>query len=304
MKVEYLIRSLLFLPAHVEKLMDKASKCNADVLSLDIEDSCQTPENKQIARDNIKRYIENGLFKGRIVFPRVNDRESGELLKDVYQLSIPGITGFIYPKCQNSQDVFFIGKLLETIEYEKGYPIGTFKLILLIETTGAVAHINEICEACPERVVAIAFGHGDYIADLGGIDDENDRDNIYLARATVANAAKANGLIPLDIVHVKLHDTADLEKEANDARRLGYEGKMTVHPKEIDICNKFFSPSEEQVTWAKEMIELSENAVTEGRSVAVKNSKFVAPPMLRMAKAIMEKYRKCCDHDNKRLSSC
>ena len=91
MTVDYLMRSLMFVPAHNEKLMDSALKRDPDVLLLDIEDSVQPVENKQIARDNIKRYVQEGKFGNRKIFPRVNDRESGHLLQDVYQLTIDGI---------------------------------------------------------------------------------------------------------------------------------------------------------------------------------------------------------------------
>jgi len=94
----YLFRSLMFVPGHNEKLLASASKSNADVLLLDIEDSVQPVENKQVARDKITKWISKGSFKNHFVFPRVNDRESGELLKDVYQLTIDGVHGFMYPK--------------------------------------------------------------------------------------------------------------------------------------------------------------------------------------------------------------
>lgn len=288
MKVDYLTRSLLYLPAHKDHLLQKAVSCGADMLALDIEDSCQPKENKQIARDNIIKYVKQGWFSGQKIFPRVNDRESGELLKDVYQLTIQGVTGFIYPKSTNGQDVYFIGKLLETIEYEKGFPVGTFKLIPLIETTGAVAHINDICEACPERVIAVGFGAEDYMTDLGGLHDANGS-SIYVARAIIANAAKAHEIVPLDIVHMQVHDLDDLQREMDVARRLGYEGKMLVHPKEIEPCHKCFSPTEAQVAWAEEIVVLSEEAVREGRGVAYKNNKFIGPPMLKMAKEILLK---------------
>ena len=119
----FLMRSLMFVPAHNERLMNSAIRSDADVLLLDIEDSVQPFENKQVARNNILRYVSEGKFDGRILFPRINDRESGELLRDVYQLTVEGITGFMYPKAKTGRDVYFIGKLLETIEYEKGFPI-------------------------------------------------------------------------------------------------------------------------------------------------------------------------------------
>ena len=145
----------MFVPAHNSRLMDSACRVSADVLLPDIEDSVQPSENKQIARDNILKYISENKFKNRILYPRINDRESGHLLKDVYQLTVKGITGFVYPKATCGQDIYFIGKLLDTIEYEKGFPVGTFKLIPLIETTGAVLNVQDICKASP-RVVAVA----------------------------------------------------------------------------------------------------------------------------------------------------
>ncbi len=288
MKVDYLTRSLLYLPAHKEHLIHNALKSGADMLALDLEDSCQPNENKQIGRDNIVRCLNEGLLEGKKVFPRVNDRESGELLKDIYQLTLKGITGFVYPKCTTGKDIYFIGKLLETIEYEKHIPIGYFKLIPLIETTGAVANINEVCQSCPERIIAVGFGAEDYMTDLGGQHDDNGN-SIFTARAIIANAAKAHGIIPLDIVHMQVHDLEDLEREMIVARSLGYEGKMLVHPKEIPVCHQVFSPSAEQVEWAEEIVSLSEEAIREGRGVAYKNNKFIGPPMLKMAKNILQK---------------
>ncbi|MDD4266203.1 MAG: aldolase/citrate lyase family protein, partial [Aminobacterium colombiense] len=151
-KQKYILRSLMFVPAHNEKLLNSAMMADADVLLLDVEDSVLPTENKQIARDNIVRYVSQKKFK-QDVFPRINDRESGQLLKDLMQLTIPGISGFMYPKSYTGQDIYFIDKLLETLEYEKRLPLGTFKLIPLIETSAAVLNAQDICRAS-KRVIA------------------------------------------------------------------------------------------------------------------------------------------------------
>lgn len=164
----YLLRSLMFVPGHNERLLLSAAKSEADVLLLDIEDSVQPSSNKQCARDMILQYIKAGIFKKHLIFPRVNDRESGHLLKDVTQLCINGIDGFVYPKAKKGEDIYFFSKLLETIEYEKGIKIGTLKIIPLIETASAVLNAQEICQAS-DRVIAIAFGCEDFITDLQGI---------------------------------------------------------------------------------------------------------------------------------------
>src|SRR5690554_1514449 len=143
----YLMRSLMFVPAHNEKLMNSAVNINADVLLLDIEDSVQPIENKQKARDTVVQFVKEGKFKGKTLFPRINDRESGQLLKDVTQLMIAGIEGFMYPKAKRGEDIYFFDKLLETLEYEKGITPGTYKIIPLIETASAVLNAEEICKA-------------------------------------------------------------------------------------------------------------------------------------------------------------
>lgn len=277
----------MFVPAHNERLMNSASRSNADVLLLDIEDSVQPVENKQVARNNILRYIAEGKFEGRPLYPRINDRESGELLKDVYQLTIPGIEGFVYPKATCGQDIYFIGKLLETVEYEKKLPIGTFKLIPLIETAGAVMNIQEICKACT-RVVAVAFGCEDFVTDLQGKHDL-EGSSIYTARAMIAMGARACGVYPIDTVHIRVHDLDDLEKNLILSKKLGFEGMLVLNPKELPLVHQYYSPSDEELAWAEEMIALSDAAFAEGRGVAVKDNKFIGPPMLKMARKIVAK---------------
>ena len=292
--MEHLFRSLMFVPAHNERLMDSAaSRCKADVLLLDIEDSVQPWENKQVARDNILRYVREGRFAGRAVYPRVNDRESGELLRDIYQLTVPGITGFMYPKATKAEDVYFIGKLLETIEYEKGIPVGTFKLIPLIETTAAVMNIQSICKAS-DRVVAVAFGCEDFVTDLQGKHDAEGL-SILSARTMIAMGARACGVQPIDTVHIKVHDLEDLEQNLQLSKKLGFEGMLVLNPKELPLVHQYYSPSDEEVAWAQEMVQLSEEAVREGKGVAVKEGKFIGPPMLKMARNILHKHQMIVD---------
>ena len=283
---QYLMRSLMFVPAHNKKLMDSASRRDADVLLLDLEDS--VPSNsKQDARNNVISYINNNAFPGKLIFPRINDRESGELLKDLLQLTIQGVDGFLYPKATKPEDIYFIGKLLETIETEKKIPVGTFKIIPLIETTGAVINISKICEACT-RVVAVAFGCEDYVTDLQGKHDQ-DGISILNVRANIAIAARAAGIFPIDTVHIKVHDLEDLEMNLQLSRNLGFEGMLVLNPIELPLVNRYYSPTNDEVLWAEEILNLSEEAAKDGQGVAIKNGKFIGPPMVKMAKNILRK---------------
>lgn len=286
---EYLMRSLMFVPAHNEHLLESSLRRDADVLLLDIEDSVPFCE-KQTARDNIKAFVSCeafGKFRGG-VFARVNDRESGELLKDLHQLTIPGITGFVYPKSNKEEDVYFVGKLLETIEYEKHIPVGTFKVIPLIETVGAVMNIESICKACPNRVVAVAFGCEDYVTSLHGQHDPEGK-SIFFARNMIVNGARACGVLPIDTVHINVHDLEDLEQNLKLSKKLGFEGMLVLNPKELPLVNQYFSPTEEEIAWAEEMVQLFNEAQHEGKGVALMNGKFVGPPMYGMAMNILNK---------------
>lgn len=280
------LRSLMFVPAHNERLLNSAAKSEADVLLLDVEDSVQPVENKQTARDNIVRYVAEKRFH-QMIFPRINDRESGHLLKDLIQLTVPGIDGFMYPKSYTGQDVYFVDKLLESIEYEKGLPVGTFRLIPLIETSAAVLNAQDICRAS-QRVIAIAFGCEDFVTDLEGIHDHEGM-SIFTARALIALAARANNVLPIDTVHINVHDLEDLEKNLKIARNLGFEGMLVLNPKELALVHKYFSPSTEEVDDAQEMLRLAEEAEKEGKGVAVKNNKFIGPPMIVAARKIIQK---------------
>lgn len=285
----YLMRSLMFVPAHNQKLLDSATRRDADLLLLDVEDSVPVLE-KQQARDNIKTFVQRKDLNGKLIFPRINDRESGELLKDLTQLTIEGVHGFMYPKATCEEDVYFVGKLLETIEYEKHIPVGTFKIIPLIETAGAIVNIRDICQACT-RVIAVAFGCEDYVTDIRGKHDDAGN-SIFYARNAIVNAARYAGIVPIDTVHIKVHDLNDLEKEVKLGKELGFEGMLVLNPKELPIVHQYYSPSEEEVQWAEEMVELAEEAIREGAGVAVKDNKFIGPPMVKMAKNILAK------HDN------
>lgn len=296
MENKFLLRSLMFVPAHNQKLLDSSIKKDADVLLLDIEDSVPLCD-KQVARDNIKQFVMREDLNGKLIFPRVNDRESGELLKDLFQLTIEGVTGFMYPKATKGEDVYFLGKLLETIEYEKHIPVGTFKIIPLIETAGAIVNIMDICTAC-HRVIAVAFGCEDYVTDTHGKHDLEGQ-SIFYARNAIVNAARAAGIAPIDTVHIRVHDLQDLEKNLMLSKYLGFEGMLVLNPKELPLVHKYYSPSEEDVTWALEMMKLATEAIHEGKGVAVKDGKFIGPPMVKMAMNIITKH----DQILRRMSS-
>ena len=286
-RYDLVLRSMMFVPGHNEKLLSSASKSLADALILDIEDSVMPASNKQVARDMIQAKVSSGLFANFTVFARINDRESGHCLKDVTALTIDGITGFVYPKALRGEDIYFFDKLLETIEYEKGFPVGKFKIVPLIETASAVLNAQEICLAST-RVVAIAYGCEDFVADLEGLHDHEGK-SLLIPRAMIAMAARATGVIPIDTVHINVHDLEELERNVQLAKILGFEGMLILHPKELDIAHRYFTPTPEEVSNAEEILYLYEQAQKADKGVAVFDGRFIGPPIVLQAKKVLEK---------------
>lgn len=277
---------MMFVPGHNEKLLASASKSNADAIILDLEDSVMPESNKEIARKTIVNKISKGDFKNHLIFPRINDIESGHLLKDIQMLTLKsGIDGFVCPKIMTGDDVVFIDRLLSAIEYEKKYEIGKFKIVPLIETASAVYNAQEICNAS-DRVIAIVFGCEDFIADMEGIHDHKGN-SIFVPRSLIVLAARATGVIPIDTVHINVHDLEDLEKNVIFAKTLGFEGQLVLHPKEIDIIHKHYTPSVGEISEAREMLKLFGEAQKKGRGVAVMNGKFIGPPMVVAANKVL-----------------
>jgi citrate lyase subunit beta/citryl-CoA lyase len=150
-----------------------------------------------------------------------------------------------------------------------------------------VLNAQDICQAS-DRVVAIAFGCEDFVSDLEGVHDHEGQ-SLRTPRALIAMAARANGVIPVDTVHINVHDLEGLEENVKLARLLGFEGMLILHPKEIELAHRYFSPSEKEVEDAKEMLRLADEAQKQNKGVAVVNGKFIGPPMVIAAKKILKK---------------
>jgi citrate lyase subunit beta/citryl-CoA lyase len=234
---KYLMRSLMFVPGHNEKLIQSAAKSDADVILLDVEDSVMPYSNKQVARDTIKKYVKEGTFKNFEVFVRINELASGFLLQDIVQLTIEGVTGFLFSKTYTGMDIVFLDKLLESIERERNFPIGKFKIIPILETAASIINANEIATAS-SRVISIGFGSEDFVSDLEGIRDFGTNTSIFSPRAWVAMVARTHNIIPIDAAYIKVHDLEGLEEHLKVGKTLGYAGMWILHPKQNSLANK------------------------------------------------------------------
>jgi citrate lyase subunit beta/citryl-CoA lyase len=277
----------MFVPGNNLKFLNNAFQSNADILILDLEDSVQNKKNKALAREIIISSLK--LNKNKKVFIRINDVESGEILDDIDNLMIEGVEGFMYPKSQSGLDIFFIDKLLESFEYKKGIKIGKFKLIPIIETSSAIINVDAICKSS-KRVIAIAYGSEDYLTDMGATNDP-EGSTIFLPRVLITIAAKANNIVPIDTVQINVHDLDNLERNLKISKKLGFEGMLVLHPKQLPLVHQFFTPTLNEIKNAKLVLKISENINKDGKGVDIVDGKFVGPPMIKAANKIMQKQK-------------
>jgi len=286
-KNSIILRSLLFVPGHNEKLIEKAAKTSADALIFDLEDSVRPEKAKESARILIQKKINDISFRPPTLLVRVNDLESGKVIDDIIALTVKEISGFVFPKATTDLDIIEFDKILTETEKKKGFRSKRFFIIPLIETASALINLNTIIKAS-DRIVAVAFGCEDYIDDLQGIHDK-DAISLLYPRSYISACAHANNIIPIDTVHIFVHDLEDLKKNLRLAKKLGFEGMLCLHPKEIEFAHEFFSPSEKDIENAREMLNLAIQAEKEGKGVDWKYEKFIGPPMVKAANKLLEK---------------
>ena len=241
--MDYILRSMLFVPGNNEKMIYNAARTDADAIIFDLEDSV-VESSKQQARDVINKILKTELFDKFHIFVRLNDRYSNHLQQDVFQLVNEKITGFIFPKSFTKEDILYFEEILASAESAAGFTAGTFKILPLLETASSILHAEEICRASL-RIIAIVFGSEDFCADIRGIHDETHA-ALLVPRALCVMAARSAGVIPIDTTHVNIHDLEDLEQNLKLGRNLGFEGKLLLHPKEIELTNKYFTPSKQE----------------------------------------------------------
>jgi citrate lyase subunit beta/citryl-CoA lyase len=284
----YIMRSLMFVPGHNEKLIQSASQSDADVILLDVEDSVMPVANKQLAREIIKKHVQLKTFSNFKVYVRINEIGSGYLLQDIIQLTIDGIDGFLCSKTNTANDIVFLDKLLEVIEIERGYEVGKFKIIPILETAASIVNANEIAQSS-NRIVAIGFGSEDFVSDLEGIRDFDTNTSLFTPRAWVAMVARTHNLIPIDAAYIKVHDLVGLEAHLKVGRTLGYAGMWVLHPKQNELTNQYYAPSEEEINEAHEIIKLADEAIIMNKGVAIINGKFIGPPLVVKANRIIKR---------------
>ncbi|ATW24488.1 HpcH/HpaI aldolase/citrate lyase family protein [Candidatus Formimonas warabiya] len=281
---EFLLRSMLFVPTYKKSFMDHALETNADALILDLEDSVPFAY-KETARQNLRDYLNKSKFKNITTFVRLNDIESKLLFKDLNSILHEDVDGFVLTKVYSSDDMIYYDNLITQLENENDIIEGHFRFAPLIETTSAVLDIYNIAKSS-SRNIALLFGGEDYLNDLEGLHGEPPLTFDY-PRAVIALAARAAGVLPIDTPYLSLDDFDGFEKEENISFEMGFAGCLLIHPKQINLAHKCFTPREEEIERSRDIVEAIEKSKVEGSGVAMLGKKMIGPPMEKRARKVL-----------------
>ena len=279
-------RSLLFVPGNRPELLEKAGRFPADVLCLDLEESVP-PDDKSSARGLVRDAVARLSGEGRTVHVRVNSTASGLTRDDLAAVVQSGLAGVLLAKTQSAQHVRQIDVLLREQELAHDVRPGTVELIAAIESAQALLRCEEISRTST-RLVALMLGGEDFTFDLG-VARTRDADELTYARSHIATCARAASLSALDTPWVEIEDIEGLEADSRRARTLGFAGKYAIHPSHLDAIHRVFTPSDEEVTAARTLLERWEAAVARGDGVVQLDGRMVDGPIAERARALIER---------------
>jgi citrate lyase subunit beta / citryl-CoA lyase len=252
------MRSLLFVPADNEKKLDKARRSTADVLILDLEDSVAASR-KSVAREMALRYLrETRGARGWQAFVRINPLSAPGALFDLASVVGDGLDGIVLPKADGIEDVIRLGHCLDVLEARSGIPVGRTRIVVVAtETAPAMLNMRGYVQPYP-RLAGITWGAEDLSAALGASSNREADGSLshayVLARSMCLIASAAAGAAPIDTLHADFRDATGLEVACAESRRRGFTGRIAIHPDQVDIINRCYSPSAEDLALARAVI--------------------------------------------------
>lgn len=260
-------RSYLFVPGNRPERFVKACASGADVVIVDLEDAVPDGQ-KSFARESVASW----LSADRPVHVRVNGTNTPWFEEDMAAILRPGIAGVVLPKAEGQGRLAALADLLPD-------PV---RILPIIESAAGVWNALKIA-SCP-KVERLAFGALDFQLDtrISGEGEE-----LLYARSRIVLASRVAGILPpLDGVTTALDDADALASDIRRARRLGFGGKLCIHPKQVAAINEGFLPTEQEISWAKGVLEA---AASSGEGAARRDGQMIDRPVIEQAKSILER---------------
>ncbi len=279
------LRSIIFIPGIQERFLERATGIPADAVCLDLEDSV-APADKAKAREMVREWIPKVAQPRYSLIVRVNGFHTGLLEDDLLSVIRPEVDGISLPKADSPEIVQRVDHYLTILERERGIPEGHVKIIPWLESPEAIADAPAICRAS-KRLFGASFGGEDFSIGMN-FNRTKGAKEVEWPRYQVAVACRAAGIQPIDTPYMDFRDTEGLQQEAQYVRSIGYAGKYCIHPTQVEIVNKAFLPSEQEIARAKRVIEFYKEAEKKGAGAISMDGFVVDRPVYVRALALLE----------------
>ena len=293
-------RSCLSVPGSSARMQAKAATLEADQVLFDLEDAT-APSEKVGARAVIVESLRTHDFGQRCISVRVNGTDTEWCYRDIVEVVEAAgdrIESLILPKAESSADVHFVDRLIGQIELARGWEVGRIGLEVLIESSRGLQQVDAIASASP-RLDALIFGPGDLSASLGlgqltiGMPDSGYEGDIWhFAFMRLLVAARANGLLAIDGPYAAFADLDGLERSARRTAVLGFDGKWVIHPTQIALVNRAYSPDPAVYARAEGILAAYRQATEgEGRGAVRFEGEMIDEATRKMAEAVARRGR-------------
>ncbi len=282
------MRSFLFVPGDSERKLAKGPSSGPDGLILDLEDSVAA-DRKKFARDMVLAYLKSANRSGPKLYVRVNALDTGLTLGDLAVVMQGKPAGIVFPKCVGQADLDRLALWLDAFEAREGIEIDSTRILTIATESAAAVLALSASPARHVRLMGHSWGGEDLMADLGalakgpapGVYD----DTFKLARTVNLMAAVAAGVTAYDTVYPDIKNIDGLRAEANDAKRMGYGGKIAIHPDQVAVIHEVFTPSAQEVDWAKRVVATFDSNPNAG--VLTLDGKMLDRPHLVLARRLL-----------------
>jgi citrate lyase subunit beta/citryl-CoA lyase len=286
-------RSYLFAPGNHARRVQKAFTLGADAVILDLEDAVAVAE-KEAARKPVAEALaapRAGRSRGYV---RVNAMGTPFCFRDLMEVVGKGVDGIVLPKVESAADLHAIDWLVANLERERGLAVGAIDLIPTIETAAGMNRVERILQARglkpysgSWRVKRVAFGAADYALDLGITPGADGKELLYARQRLVLASRDAGVEPPLDSPWFTLKDIEGLRSSVAASRRMGFQGRMCIHPEQVAPVNEGYAPGAEEVARARRIVAAFAEAEAKGSAALQVDGQMIDYPIVREAERIL-----------------
>ena len=278
-------RAILYMPGDDMHKIRKATTLGVDCICMDMEDGVALNQKVQ-ARSTISSALINLSFENSERLVRINAVGSGLESEDLAAVLPDKPDGIVIPKVQDADQIRWVSQKIGDIEGEFGWSDGSIVLLAVVESARGIINLKDIAGS-DERLQALIFGAEDFSSDIGATRTIQGWE-VFYARSTLVTHAGAFGLQAIDMIYINFHDTEGLKNEALQGSEMGFSGKQVIHPAQVNPTQESFTPSQDEIQKATQLLESFKLQQEAGVGVFALNGKLVEAPIIKSAERVLE----------------